>query len=49
VPFLKKTSIFQGFFICDRFPEDFMFQLSKEELKNLMFQNGRSSWGGKNR
>ena len=29
-----------------RFPEDFMFQLSVEELKNLIFQNGRSSWGG---
>jgi hypothetical protein len=29
-----------------RFPDDFMFQLSIEELKNLMFQNGRSSWGG---
>jgi len=30
----------------DRFPEDFMFQLIKEEFKNLMFQNGISSWGG---
>jgi hypothetical protein len=29
-----------------RFPEDFMFQLSKEEFKNLIFQNGTSSWGG---
>jgi len=30
----------------DRFPEDFMFQLTKEEVKNLMCQNGTSSWGG---
>ena len=30
----------------DRFPEDFMFQLSKEEVKNLRFQFGTSSWGG---
>ncbi|HAJ78423.1 MAG TPA: DNA-binding protein [Fibrobacteres bacterium] len=29
-----------------RFPDDFMFQLSVGELKNLIFQNGRSSWGG---
>ena len=29
-----------------RFPEDFMFQLSKEESDNLMFQIGTSSWGG---
>jgi len=29
-----------------RFPEDFMFQLSKEEFDNLIFQIGRSSWGG---
>ena len=29
-----------------RFPEDFMFQLSEEEYKNLMFQIGTSSWGG---
>ena len=29
-----------------RFPNDFMFQLSVDELKNLIFQNGRSSWGG---
>ena len=33
-----------------RFPQDFMFQLTKEEfeeLKNeLIFQNGISSWGG---
>lgn len=29
----------------NRFPEDFMFQLTKEEF-NLIFQNGISSWGG---
>ena len=29
-----------------RFPEDFMFQLTKEELDNLIFQIGTSSWGG---
>ena len=29
----------------DRFPDDFMFQLSNEEF-NLIFQNGISSWGG---
>ena len=30
-----------------RFPEDFMFQLSKKEAENLTFQNGISSWGGR--
>lgn len=30
----------------DRFPKDFMFQLSKEEFENLKFQNGISSHGG---
>jgi len=30
----------------DRFPEDFMFQLTKEEFKNLIFHFGTSSWGG---
>ncbi len=30
----------------DRFPNDFMFRLSKEEFKNLIFHFGRSSWGG---
>lgn len=30
-----------------RFPEDFMFQLTAEEFKNLKFQIGTSSWGGK--
>jgi len=29
-----------------RFPDDFMFQLSSEEFKNLIFQNGISKWGG---
>ena len=27
-------------------PEDFMFQLTKEETKILMFQFGTSRWGG---
>ncbi|MFH1724262.1 MAG: ORF6N domain-containing protein [Elusimicrobiota bacterium] len=31
----------------DRFPPDFMFQLSAEEEKNLRFQFGISSWGGR--
>ena len=30
----------------DRFPTDFMFKLTKEELKNLRCQIGTSSWGG---
>lgn len=30
----------------ERFPEDFMFQLSKDELDNLIFQSGRSNRGG---
>jgi len=30
----------------DRFPEDFMFQLTKEEFQNLMCQIGISGWGG---
>lgn len=29
-----------------RFPEDFMFQLSKEEFENLRSQFATSSWGG---
>lgn len=30
-----------------RFPgEDFMFQLTEDEIKNLIFQNTTSSWGG---
>ncbi len=31
----------------DRFPEDFMFQLIKEEFENLKCHFGTSSWGGK--
>ena len=30
----------------DRFPEDFMYELTKEELKNLRSQFATSSWGG---
>lgn len=30
----------------DRFPKDFMFQLTEEEFKNLKFHFGTSSWGG---
>ena len=30
----------------DRFPDDFMFQLSKEELENLRCKYYTSSWGG---
>jgi hypothetical protein len=30
----------------DRFPEDFMFQLTKQELRDLICQFGISSWGG---
>ena len=30
----------------ERFPEDFMFQITKEEAENLKFQIGMSSWGG---
>jgi len=29
----------------DRFPEDFMFQITPQELTNLMFQFGTSSYG----
>ncbi|MDD4178481.1 MAG: ORF6N domain-containing protein [Candidatus Margulisbacteria bacterium] len=29
-----------------RFPDDFMFQLSRNEFINLKFQFGTSSWGG---
>ena len=29
-----------------RFPDDFMFQLTKEEFEILIFQNGTSNWGG---
>lgn len=31
----------------DRFPDDFMFQLTKQEYENLRFQFGTSSWGGR--
>ena len=30
----------------ERFPEGFVFQLTKEEFKNLIFHFGISSWGG---
>ena len=30
----------------ERFPSDFMFQLSRDEFDNLKFQFGTSSWGG---
>ena len=30
-----------------RFPIDFMFQVTKEEFDNLIFQFGTSSWGGR--
>jgi ORF6N domain len=30
----------------ERFPEDFMFQLSQKEFENLILQNATSSWGG---
>ena len=30
---------------ADKFPDDFMFQLTNEEF-DLIFQNGTSSWGG---
>lgn len=30
----------------ERFPKDFMFQLSKHEFDNLISQNVTSSWGG---
>ncbi len=30
----------------DRFPEEFMFRLTKDELKDLIFHFGTSSWGG---
>ena len=31
----------------ERFPEDFMFQLDKNELENLRFHFGTSSYGGR--
>ena len=30
----------------ERFPKDFMFQLTKQEFENLISQNVTSSWGG---
>jgi hypothetical protein len=30
-----------------RFPIDFMFELTKSEYENLMLQNATSSWGGR--
>ena len=30
----------------DRFPKDFMFELTKKEFENLRYQIGTSSWGG---
>jgi hypothetical protein len=30
----------------DRFPDDFMFELTEEEMKNLTSQFVTSSWGG---
>lgn len=32
---------------AERFPPDFMFQLSSEELENLRSQNATSRWGGR--
>jgi hypothetical protein len=31
----------------DRFPADFMFQLTEQEFENLKSQNATSSWGGR--
>jgi len=31
----------------ERFPEEFMFQLNQSETKNLRYQIGTSSWGGR--
>ncbi|TKJ41059.1 DNA-binding protein [candidate division LCP-89 bacterium B3_LCP] len=30
----------------NRFPQDFMFQLNKQEFDNLIFHFGTSNWGG---
>ena len=32
---------------ADRFPDDFMFQLTQDEWQNLKSQNATSSWGGR--
>ena len=29
-----------------RFPSDFMFEVTPQEVTNLRYQNGTSSWGG---
>ena len=29
-----------------RFPDDFMFELTKKEFDNLRYQSGSSNWGG---
>jgi hypothetical protein len=34
---------------AERFPTDFIFQLDSEEVANLKFQFGISSWGGRRR
>jgi hypothetical protein len=34
---------------AERFPADFMFQLDAEEVANLRFRFGISSWGGRRR
>lgn len=31
----------------ERFPDDFAFLLTRDEMKNLKFQFGTSSWGGR--
>jgi ORF6N domain len=31
----------------ERFPQDFIFRLTTEEMRNLIFQFGISSWGGR--
>ena len=31
----------------NRFPDDFMFELSEEEFEDLRFQSGTSRWGGR--
>jgi len=31
----------------ERFPENFMYQLTKDEYDNLLSQNATSSWGGR--
>jgi hypothetical protein len=31
----------------DRFPDDFIFEVTDEEFANLMLQNATSSWGGR--